>query len=140
MKKEEFEINRLKKKRQLNVQEQIVLRKNYIKSSAEFWRKNGLPKCIQNTLIEKKITVDKIMVFEYNEDYDYDNIIDEFEENESFYIDSLTIITEDKKFIELEVELNKNRTLLIELNFWKDVTEKYEISEHKKGIRKTEDT
>ncbi|WP_020531063.1 hypothetical protein [Flexithrix dorotheae] len=135
---ENFDIERLKRKSHLNVQEQIFLRKIRIKTTAEYWRKKGVPKCFSDFLAQKGINTEKMMVFAYNEDDDYQFSYNDFNENESRYSDYGTILTEDKIFFDFEVEFNRDRTLLVKLNYLNDVTSNYEISQHKKGIGKTD--
>ena len=51
--------------------------------------------------------------------------------------DNGIILTKEGKFIEFDMDLNKERTELIELYIWKDITQRYEINAKKKGIGKT---
>jgi len=52
-------IEKLKKKRQLNVQEQNALEEYRIFSEASYWRENGLPDGLIKVLIDKNINKDR---------------------------------------------------------------------------------
>jgi len=125
MKKSDFDIERLKRKRQLNVQEQIVLKKHSIKTFAQYWRQHDLPIPLMQLLASKNIDMNTSILIVYNHDFP------------GGYTDEGIIVTPKGRFLEFWIDLNEDRTQLIDLGRWKDITDEYEINGHKKGIGKT---
>jgi len=125
MKKSDFDIERLKRKRQLNVQEQMALKKHSIKNFAQYWRENDLPIPLMQLLASKNIDMNTSILIEYDQDYPGRNT------------DEGIILTEEGKFFEFEADLDLDRTRLITLELWEDVSHRYEINGRKKGIGKT---
>lgn len=124
-KRTESNIDKLKNQRRLNVQEQIALKKDLILNESKYWRENGIPKPLENICKEKGIEIDRSIIFEYEQDYP------------GISTDQGIILTPEGAFYEFDADLNDNRTELIELYSFVDVSDRFEIAEHKKGIGKT---
>ena len=124
-KKTESNIDKLKSKRRLNVQEQIAVKKDKIQSVAKYWRTNGISNPLAQVFKEKGIDIDKSIILDYEQD---------FPGNSS---DEGIVLTPEGTFFEFDADLNSDRTELIELYSLIDVSDRFEIEEHKKGIGKT---
>ena len=124
-KRTETNIDNLKNQRRLNVQEQILVKKYKIYSEAKYWRIHGIPKPLEQVLREKGINIDKSIILNYEQDF------------LGISTDEGIVLTTDGIFYEFDADLNTDRTKLIELYSFTDVSEKFEIDEHKKGIGKT---
>ncbi len=124
-KKTETNINTLANQRRLNVQEQILVEKNKIRSESKYWRTRGIPKPLEQVLKERGIDIDKSIILNYEQDFP------------GISTDKGTILTSDEIFYEFEADLNADRTELIELYSFTDVSKRFEIKEHKQGIGKT---
>ncbi|WP_300433025.1 hypothetical protein [uncultured Thalassolituus sp.] len=120
-----MDIEYLKKKRQLNVQEQNALEKHRIYQEASYWRKNGIPKGLTIALEEKGVDTAKSILLQYEQDFP------------GVSTDEGIILTPDARFYEFEMDLDENRSKVIELYLWDDVTSKVEINEHKPGTGST---
>lgn len=120
-----MDIEILKTKRQLNVQEQNALEKHKIYQEALYWRNNGIPKPLKLALEEKGIETEKSIFLEYEQDFP------------GISTDEGKVLTPEGEFYEFEMDLNKKRTKLIEFYRWENITSKVEIDEHKPGIGST---
>lgn len=126
MKKQtETNIDKLKHQRRLNVQEQISIKKNLILKEAKYWRKNGIPKPLEKVFLENDIDIEKSIVLGYEQDFP------------GISTDQGIVLTPNGVFYEFDADLNSNRTKLIELYSFIDVSAKFEIDKHKKGIGET---
>ena len=124
-KRTETNIEKLKNQRRLNVQEQIAVRKDSILKEAKYWRDNGVPEPLRKVFTENGIEIEKSIMIEYEQDFP------------GISTDEGMILTEKGKFYEFDVDLNKDRTELIELYSFVDVSDRFEIEEYRKGIGKT---
>ena len=124
-KKTEKNIDKLRDQRRLNVQEQIAVKKDSILKEAKYWRDNGVPKPLIKVFTEKGIEIEKSIVLEYEQDFP------------GISTDEGMILSENGKFYEFDADLNDDRTELIELHSFVDVSDRFEIEKHKKGIGKT---
>ncbi|WP_291727424.1 hypothetical protein [Bernardetia sp.] len=113
------------KSKRLNVQEQNNKTKSRILSEAKYWRKNGIPQGLEYFLREKNIDSNTSIFLEYEQDY------------EGISTDEGIIVTTENKFIRFSMDLNSDKTELIFLDRWEDITQRYEISAHKRGSGKT---
>lgn len=118
-------IDKLKRKRQLSVQEQNALLKDRISKAAHYWRNNGIPKGLAEILGSKRINLKTCILLEYSQDFP------------GCSIDEGIIVTEDEKFFEFELDLTKDRQHVIDFWAWKDLTMETEVTEHKRGTGKT---
>ena len=124
-KRTETSIARLTKQRRLNVQEQIAVKKDSVLKEAKYWRDNGVPEPLMKVITEYGIEIEKSLILEYEQDYP------------GLSTDEGMIVTEEAKFYEFIADLNSDRTELIELYSFVDVSDRFEIEQHKKGIGKT---
>ena len=120
-----MDIEKLKKKRQLNVQEQNALDKHRIYQEASNWRNNGIPKGLKSALEEKGIDTDKSIFLHYEQDFP------------GVSTDEGTVLTPEGRFYEFEMDLNAKRTEVVELYLLEDITSKVEINKHKLGSGST---
>ncbi len=118
-------IDRLKKKRQKNVQEQNTLKKHTIYNEAIFWKKNTVPNVLRKLLITKGINTDLGIFLNYEQDYP------------GISTDEGIVLTVDRKFFKFEMDLNTDRTKLVEFYSLKDITADIEIIKSKKGTGAT---
>lgn len=111
--------------RPLNVQEQIDIRKDNILSEAKYWREHGIPKILELLFKEKGIDINKSIVLEYKQDYP------------GISTDEGLLLTPEGEFYEFNIDLNSDRTEIVELYSIVNVSERYKVSEHEKGIGKS---
>lgn len=115
----------LRKKRRHNVQEQLALKKEVILNEAQYWRKNGIPSPLKSLIEQKGIDMDNAIILYYSQDFPGINT------------DVGLILTSDLHFYKFEVDLTPDRTQLISCDVFENVSHKYEVCAHKKGIGKT---
>lgn len=120
-----MDIYKLKKKRQKNVQEQNTIRKHSIYKEAIYWKTNIVPTVLINLLIEKGINTDLCIFLDYEQDFP------------GISTDEGIVLTVDGKFFKFEMDLNSDRTKLVEFYLWKDITADTEIIKSKKGTGAT---
>ena len=120
-----MDIEKLKTKRQLNVQEQNALDKHRIFEEAFYWRTNGIPVGLKKALERKGIDTDNCIYLQYEQDF------------HGVSTDEGTVLTPEGKFYEFEMDLNKDRTEVVEFYLWEEVTSKIEINKHKLGTGST---
>lgn len=125
MKKGDFDIKQFIRKRQLNVQEQVSSKKHGIRSRAQYWRAHDLPVPLIQLFESKNIDITTSIIIEYDQDFPGGST------------DEGIILTQEGRFFEFWAELNQERTQLITLEYWEEVTKRYEIKDHQKGIGKT---
>jgi len=121
-----MDIEKLSKKRQLNVQEQNILTKHRILKEASFWRNNGIPKALSSIFREHGINTSKCILIDYEQDFP------------GISTDEGSVLTEDGKFYEFEADLNLERDETIELYRFEEITDTIEINKHKLGTGATE--
>ncbi|WP_160128641.1 hypothetical protein [Kordia antarctica] len=124
-KRTETNIDKLKNQRRLNVEEQIAVKKNQIFSEAKYWRINGIPQPLRQIFLEKGVDIDKSIIIEYEQNF------------HGISTDEGIILTPHAEFFKFDVDLNSDKTELIELYSLTNISVKFEINEHKKGIGKT---
>ncbi len=116
-----MDIDRLKKKRQLNVQEQNALSEHGIEKEARYWREKGLPLALEELIENKGIESKKCILQNYEQDFP------------GCSTDEGIVISEDGRFFEFEADFSKDRTEIVKLYIWEEVTEKVDTSERLKG-------
>jgi hypothetical protein len=118
-------IDNLNNQKRLNVQEQILVKKDKIQSEAKYWRIHGIPKPLEQVLRQKGIDIEKSIFLNYEQGYP------------GISTDVGIVLTYDGIFFEFDTDLNTDRTELIELYSFTDVSDRFEIDGNKKGIGKT---
>ncbi|AFM04748.1 hypothetical protein Fleli_2376 [Bernardetia litoralis DSM 6794] len=124
-KRTETNIDKLKNQRQLNVPEQLSVKKNRILKGAKYWKEKGIPEPLKEIFKNHKIEIDKSIMLSYEQDLLGGST------------DEGMILTIDGFFYEFDADLNSDRTELIELYSFINVSERFEINSHKKGVGKT---
>lgn len=120
-----MDVEKLLKKRQLNVQEQNALTEYNLFSIASYWRKNGLPEGLDKVFKSKGINSEKCIIVEYEQDFP------------GCSTDEGIVVTDNGRFIKFEMDLSENRDNLVELYIWDDITCKIEINRAKRGTGST---
>ena len=118
-------VEKLKNQRRLNVQEQNLVKKDSILKEAKYWRNNGVPEPLKKVFKENKIELDESIILEYEQNFP------------GLSTDEGIVLTPKGKFYEFDADLNNDRTELIELYSFTDISNRFEIDEYKKGIGKT---
>lgn len=118
-------IDKLLNQRRLNVQEQISVNKHKIYITAKHWRTVGLPEPLRQSLENEGIDVNKSIIIEYEQDFT------------GASTDEGIILTPDGRFFEFDIDLNTNRTEVIQIYSIVNISDRFEINEHKKGIGQT---
>lgn len=120
-----MDIERLKKKRQLNVQGQNALLKDKLLNEALYWRKNEIPIGLESILESKGIDSRTSIFLEYEQTIP------------GCSTDEGIVLTVDNHFFEFDIDLSSDRESLVEVYRFEDITEDYEISEHQPGTGAT---
>lgn len=120
-----MDIEKLKQKRQLNVQEQNALLKDKLLNEARYWRLNGIPAGLDCVLKSKGIDCRTSVFLEYEQDFP------------GCSTDEGIVLTNDNHFFEFDIDLSSDRKSLVEVYRFEDITEDYEISEHQPGTGAT---
>ncbi len=116
------DILRLRKKRQLNVQEQNRLREYGLRTEAIYWRTHSLPKALYDAGLARGI--------------DWGNsIIIELDLNIPGIPGTLmgTLLNQEEKFIEFEIESDQQYQIINSIYIWVDVTARTNVCEHNRG-------
>ena len=116
-----MDIEKLKSKRQLNVQEQNALDKHKIISEALYWRKHGIPIGLKNALESKGVNTEKSVYLNYEQDFP------------GVSTDEGIVLTPEGRFFEFEMDLTRDRSRLLEFCLWEEKTQTIEISGRKPG-------
>ena len=127
--KKPSDIDKLRRKRQLNVTEQNALARQCILEAAMWLRAN----------IDKVPT--PVISFLRSKGVDLSEAIDvDFEDMSAMGLDGFfsgLVVTPSWSFWRWEVELNDERSELASVEEWRDVTSEYPISEHLPGVGKS---
>lgn len=115
-----MDIERLRNKRHLNVQEQVLLRKHSVLKGAKYWRENesAVPDEIKKILIEKKIDINKSIFIDYSRN------------SPGCYTDDGIILDQNKRFFEFQIDVVENQ---IQDIIWDDITKNLDLSHKKAG-------
>lgn len=120
-----MDIEKLKKKRQLNVEEQNAVMKHGILREALYWRNNGIPLGLRTALESKGINTEKSIYLNYDQDFP------------GVSTDEGTVITPNGEFYKFKVDLGNSRSELVEFYSWENITVNTEIQEHRAGTGAT---
>ncbi|HRH41761.1 MAG TPA: hypothetical protein PKY82_08970 [Pyrinomonadaceae bacterium] len=108
--------------RQKNVQQQNAVTKESIRREAEFYKTNGIPEALR--LYGETQGVDWNRSIILNLEIDFPGM------------PSLwgMFLTQQKEFIEFEIETDEQHSKIIEIETWKNVTNEQNFSYHNQGI------
>ncbi|MCW8875694.1 MAG: hypothetical protein OQK51_01440 [Kangiellaceae bacterium] len=120
-----MDIEQLKKKRQLNVQEQNALLENNILCGAKYWRENGIPLGLDAFLKTKGIDSSSSIFLNYEQDFP------------GCCTDDGIVLTGDNRFYEFQIDLSNDRKVVIDIGRFEEVTGEYTISSHQPGTGAT---
>ena len=121
----EKDISKLKNQRRLNVQEQNLLRKNSIIEKSQIWKNSKIKHQLSVFLLGNGIEIKKSIFLEFIEEYFGGNTIEG------------VILSQNRMFYSFEIELNEERNEITNINSFENITNKFEIEENKKGIKKS---
>lgn len=119
-----MDIDRLLKKRQLNVQEQIAVVANEIAITARFWRDRGIPISLAEYAKRQGICWSKTIILELHVDFPGMPRL--------FGL----LLTQTERFIAFELDTDITHRELETVDRWEDVTAQQDYSVSKKGIKK----
>jgi hypothetical protein len=114
-----------KKLKRQNVQEQLAKKKASILNEARYWREHGIPKPLEAFLNGKGIEISKSIMLDYEQDYP------------GISTDEGIVLTAEGIFYEFSVDLNPDRTELLEIDSFIDISDRFDIDGQKKGVGKT---
>ena len=126
MKTRKADLDRLKKYKGHDVQEQVALRAERCEVVAKYYRDHGIPKALDEFLAQRGVTASQSIFLDLEEDYPGCSSIEG------------TILTKDQRFIAFEMDLTPDRSRITSLHRWVDVTSSYKICESEKGIGHTD--
>lgn len=116
-----MDIEQLRRKRQLSVQEQNALTKYAIFREASFWRAAGIPLGLHTALSSRGIDTERSIYLCYEQDFPGINT------NEGI------VLTPDRKFYRFDMDLNPERSELVQLYGLQDITWCTEINPNRPG-------
>ncbi len=116
------DIVRLSKKRQRNVQEQNRLSEYGLRTTATYWRAHALPKALHDAGLAHGIDWGNSIILDLVADLPWmrDTVMG-------------TILSQEEKFIEFEIETSQQHQLINSIEVWLDVTAQTNICEHNRG-------
>ena len=125
MKKSETNIEKLKNHRRLNTKEKNVLVRDEIFRKAKFWRELGIPELLKKVFQERNLNIDDSIIIELELDVlggsSYEGII----------------LVSNRRFYEFDIDLSTTETDLFKVYSFEDITDRFVVSHHVKGIEKT---
>lgn len=119
-----MDIDRLLKKRQLSVQEQIAVVASEIALTASFWRDRGVPVSLANYAERQGVCWSKTIILKL--DIDFPGMPRLFG----------LLLTQNEKFIAFELDTDITHRELETVERWEDVSAQQDYSVAKKGIKK----
>ncbi|MFZ6643799.1 hypothetical protein ACO0LL_29010 [Undibacterium sp. TC4M20W] len=116
------DIVRLSKKRQRNVQEQNRLSEYGLRTTATYWRAHALPKALHDAGLAHGIDWGNSIIIDLVADLPWmrDTVMG-------------TILSQQEKFIEFEIETSQQHQLIKSIEVWLDVTAQANVHKHNRG-------
>ncbi|MFZ6680959.1 hypothetical protein [Undibacterium sp. Tian12W] len=116
------DIVRLSKKRQRNVQEQNRLSEYGLRTTATYWRAHALPKALHDAGLAHGIDWGNSIIIDLVADLPWmrDTVMG-------------TILSQQEKFIEFEIETSQQHQLINSIEVWLDVTAQANVHKHNRG-------
>ncbi|QXH53628.1 hypothetical protein KSS94_11130 [Pseudomonas fakonensis] len=119
-----MDINRLLKKRQLNVQEQNALTAHFITSSAKAWREQGIPACLAQYAESQGVCWSGSIVLTLDVDFPGMARL------------AGRLLTQNERFIDFELDTDITHHTLLAVEQWEDVSAEQDLSLSKRGTGK----
>ncbi len=116
-----MDIDRIRRKRQKNVQEQNAVTEYRIRRAAEYWRSGGLPRGLSDYLSLKGIDIDRAILVDYEQDFPGANT------------DEGIVLTEEGEFYEFEIDLDASRGKLVTESAWVNITDRVDVNRSEPG-------
>ena len=118
-------IDELRRRKSLNVSQQVEIARDDIRREATAWRRNPLRPCVISVLTSRGIDTETgIFVSVSDRDYGLDFTCG-------------TFITVEERFIDFDIELSPDGEAVVEVAVFNDVTEQQDICGRKPGIGAT---
>ncbi|QQS06511.1 MAG: hypothetical protein IPK50_06345 [Fibrobacterota bacterium] len=94
-----------------------------IKMEAQFWRNNGLPHALSDLLLSKGINLQSSIVIDLETDAPGNsNLIGK-------------VATRENEIFEFELDCNSDKTAIINIDAWSDITDQVNSSTSNKGFK-----
>jgi hypothetical protein len=120
-----MDIDKLKNKRQLNVQEQNALTQHYIEQDAIYFRRNkDLPQILLDYFVSRGIDLEQVS-------FDRMQYGGEVEGYRGLWL------TRNHHFISYLIFLDETDSQIDEIDEWMDITDEIEVSAHARGLGNT---
>lgn len=117
-----MDVERLKRKRCKNVQEQNEILAHLIRQVAVFWRTHSLPVALRELGVEKGIVWENSVILELELD------------GPGMPSVCGKLLSQSERFIEFELDTDDNHTKVVEVYEWADVTANQNLSMHNRGV------
>ncbi len=120
------DIERLSKKRQRNVQEQNRLSEYGLRTEASYWRTHPLPKALHDAGLTRGIDCANSIIIELTYDLPWmpDTLMG-------------TLLSQEEKFIEFEIETDQQYQVIKSIYAWLDVTAQTNVCAQNRGTGKS---
>lgn len=115
------DIERLKKKRQLNVQEQNTLTEYGLRTEASYWRSHALPKALYDEGLARGIDWDNSIILDL--DIDFPGMPSLFG----------ILLSQEETFIRFEIGTDEEHKNVLTVEEWSDWTSKQNLNLHNRG-------
>lgn len=119
-----MDINRLLKKRQLNVQEQNTITAHKISITASYWRDRGVPACLAEYAESQGVVWSDTVVLKL--EIDFPGMPSLFG----------LLLTQAERFIAFEIDTDSAHLTIETVERWEDISAHQDYSVSKRGVRK----
>jgi hypothetical protein len=119
-------IEDLKRRKSLNVSQQVAVQRDMILREATSWRDNPVPPAIRSVFAQNDIDVDRGIFLDVSDR--------EYEQNNACGI----FVTQDGRFIEFDIEVSSDGKTLGEVSVFLDITNSLDICGQKPGFGATQ--
>lgn len=118
-------IDELRRRKSLNVSQQVAITRDDIRREAVWWRRNPIRAAVRDVFTARGIDTNAgIFVSVSDREYEQDCVFGIF-------------VTSDERFIEFDIELSPDGESTLEVSVFNDVTAQQDICGHKPGIGAT---
>ena len=115
------DIARLKKKRQLNVQEQNALTEHAQRSETNYWRVHAIPSALRNVGLARGIDWDRSIIVDLH--IDYPGVSNLFG----------MLLSQDERFIRFDIDADEKHETILTVFEWADCTAEQNLNAHNRG-------